>query len=670
MNTPDTREWLLTNGLGGFASGTVCDARTRTYHGWLVAALDPPGRRTLLLSHLEASLEVNGRVFALGTNVWTGGKVDPWGYRLLQSFQVDPVPTWQWGTDEWQLSRRIVMPDGWGGELCQRVLVEYCYTGQESALLRLRPIIGDRDFHHVQKESSGLTFSQIINSRRVLLQAHHQGTPGTPWQLRWSHGRYHPDEVWYWSYYYLEEAQRGLDHLEDLYSPGYLTTLLQPGEKLTLEARLGFPSEALPELSPADFDNVIRDQHQRFDHQVTTRQIHQISGSSSPGSSLQREIWLAGDRFLVHPTAPDDCRILAGYHWYGDRTRDTILCIPGLLLTPHRFGAARKLLNQIGRSCYQGLLPESLPNAATSPLYQNADCSLWWLETLGLYLDASQDWEFLREQYDLVKHIYKAFTVGTLHNIQIDASDGLITWDEAIVPLTWMNTMVNGQAVTLRNGKPVEINALWYSVLCWASQWATKLGANPESSSSDPLSNQARRYAQQAEQVKASLQKFWNPRQRYLFDRIELSDRFDPTLRPNAVLALSLHHCVFTDDQARQILAIARDRLLTPYGLRTLDPQNPAYVERYIGNPYQRDLASHQGTVWSWLLGPFIRAWQRFHPDAPLPLEMQPIIEHFHHQVCFAAISELFDGNAPHAPGGAVASALAMAELIRCGQQW
>jgi predicted glycogen debranching enzyme len=357
--------------------------------------------------------------------------------------------------------------------------------------------------------------------------------------------------------------------------------------------------------------------------------------------------------------------VLAGYHWFGPTTRDTLLSMPGLLLANQRFFEARQLLNQMGTFCYQGLLPDKVPDTETSPVYTNMDCALWWIEMLGLYLEATQDWSFLQQQYSVVKRIYKAFTVGTLYNIRSDASDGLITWEDPKVCLTWMNASMEGTSVTPRYGKPVEINALWYSALCWASRWATQLGADLTVENGDPLSNQARRYARQAEQVKNSLNKFWNARQGYLFDCIDPDDRCDRTIRPNAVLALSLHHCAFTTEQAQQILQVARDRLLTPYGLRTLDPADFAYRGHYEGDPYHRDLAYHQGTVWTWLLGPFMRAWHRFFPEEPLPFDWHPLIDHFHHQGCLEAISQLFDGDFPHQPKGAIAHALATAELIR-----
>jgi predicted glycogen debranching enzyme len=669
MNELDTREWLLTNGLGSFASGTICDARTRTYHGWLVASLAPPRQRTLLFSHLEASLEVGGLIFALGTNFWAVDQVDPLGYRLLREFSVDPVPTWVWGmSEQWQLSRQIIMPYGLTEErrspshafnqAVNRVLVQYRYTGTQLAILRLRPIIGDRDFHHHQQESPTLSFSQLVGSNQVFLQAIQAGKTGTPWGLSWSQGHYQPEETWYWNYYYPEEARRGLDYLEDLFSPGYLTVWLQPGETVTLEARVGLPASTATELTPTTVDQAIQAEQHRQEREF----LHlPANGNLAMWERLLR----ASDQFIAYQSTQKVPAIVAGYHWFGDRSRDTLLCLPGFTLTTKRFLLARKILDRLGRSTCQGLIPNVVPDSSGDAVYRNIDCALWWIETLGLYLEATQDWEFLTDQYDVVKQIYKAFTAGTLHNIRIDASDSLITWDDASTPLTWMDTLVAGEAVTPRHGKPIEINALWYSTLCWSSQWATLLADRPGTENAERLLNQARRYAEQAEQVKASLQKFWYDQQGYLYDRIEPDDRLDATIRPNAVLALSLHHCAFTAEQARQVLYTARDRLLTPYGLRSLDPGDPAYWGSCSGNPRQRDQAYHQGTVWSWLLGPFIRAWSRFCPEEPLPFDPHPLLTHFQHQGCLNAVAEIFDGDAPHTPRGAIAHAITIAELLR-----
>lgn len=664
----DTREWLLTNGLGSFASGTVSDARTRTYHGWLIAALDPPSRRTLLLSHLDATLEVAGRVVGLGTNFWGSGKVEPTGFKLLRSFEVEPVPTWIWCEDNWQLSRQLVMPYGLGErqekrsqtkgttsltQFYNRILIQYRYQGSDVAILRLRPLIGDRDFHHQQQAKSDLQFSQLLGQKQICLQAIRPGQLGTPWQLRWTQGDYQADKVWYWNYHLPEETKRGLGDTEELYSPGYLTTTLQPGSVLTLEARVGWSDSELP-LTPLDFDQAVQAQQRCHDFGLLDEQ------PKNPSSNIWRQLLRAGDQFIVYRESIAGPTVIAGYPWFNDWGRDTLIALPGLALTTQRFDLAKGLLQTEGRYCRYGLIPNAFPDAGAEPSYNSIDATLWWIETLGLYLEATQDWNFLAEQYPVVQQIYEAFTTGTKYNIKVDAVDGLVSWDAPNVALTWMDAVIGDEPVTPRRGKPVEINALWYSALCWASDWAERL-----STGGDGLSNQAQRYAQQAQQVKVSLQKFWNPTTGYFYDTIEPDERLNAQIRPNAVLALSLHHCGFSSEQARQVLQRARGSLLTPYGLRSLAPGDPDYIGNYAGDSQHRDRAYHQGTVWSWLIGPFIRAWKRFYDSEPVPFDWQPLLNHFQQQACLGSISEIFDGDAPHSPQGAIAQAWSVAELIR-----
>ncbi|MEJ1934726.1 glycogen debranching enzyme N-terminal domain-containing protein, partial [Nostoc sp. NIES-2111] len=301
MDDLDTREWLLTNGLGSFASGTVSDIRTRTYHGWLFAATNPPSERTLLLSHLEASLEISGKAVALGTNIWGSGEITPTGYKLLRSFDINPVPKWIWGEGDWQLSRQLIMPYGVGSgdesiqnskfkipfgkaslknsklgvsqdsapstqcsalntqhsQFCHRLLIQYRYEGREKAVLRLRLLIADRNFHHQQSQSPDIQFSQVLGDKQICLQAMISGRFGTPWKLRWSQGEYQANAVWYWQYGLPEETQRGLGDREDLHSPGYLTVTLQPGDTITLEASMGFPAEPIDALTSDTFTEAV-----------------------------------------------------------------------------------------------------------------------------------------------------------------------------------------------------------------------------------------------------------------------------------------------------------------------------------------------------------------------------------------------------------------------------
>ena len=746
----DTREWLLTNGLGSFASGTVSDVRTRTYHGWLFAATNPPSERTLLFSHLEASLEVLGSVVGLGTNFWGNGQIEPTGYELLRCFDINPVPKWIWGQDNWQLTRQLVMPYGWGessewacrersrtgvgskeenhtsqsplpstdvinrvsshSQFCHRILIQYRYNGSDTAILRLRLLIAERDFHHQQTASPRLQFSELLGQHQVCLQAKNSGHFGIPWHLRWTQGKYQTDAVWYWNYGLPEETKRGLGDKEDLYSPGYLIVTLQPGDAVTLEARVGFPDSMTGVLTSETFAEAVEAEQVRLSHifgckeetnqfkiQNDALYVHAVSvcdtlrqacfpigvrglvtkfktkellpsASAFPFPNAQSLIWQqlikASDQFIVYRASIAGPTVIAGYHWFNDWGRNTLIALPGLALVPQRFDLAKEVLRTFGHYYRYGLIPNAFPDVNREPVYNSIDAALWWIETLGLYLEATQDWEFLAEQFFIVQQIYKAFVGGTHFNIQIDAIDGLVSWDARGVALTWMDVVIGAHPVTPRYGKPVEINALWYSALCWLSQWAERL-SQLEFGNPVRLTKQAQRYAQQAQHVKTSLQKFWNPQLGYLYDTIEPDDRRNFQIRPNAVLALSLHHCGFSLQQGCQILDLATIRLLTPYGLRSLDPGDPEYKGIYEGNQEQRDRAYHQGTVWAWLIGPYIRAWQRFYPQRSLPFDWQPLLDHFLFDACLGSISEIFDGDAPHQPRGAIAQAWSVAEVIR-----
>ena len=673
----DTREWLLTNGLGSFASGTVCDAHTRTYHGWLFAALEPPGMRTLLLSQIDATLIVDGQEFDLGVNYWGGGAIAPEGYRWLQSFQTEPVPTWVWATEPWQFSREILMPYGLlepsslkhpplseNPPFLNRVLIRYRYEGQKSVFLRLRPLIGDRFLHSPQRETPELYFSQVMEPRRVVLQAKRGNWVGVPWQLDWSKGTYYADETWYRNYHYPEETRRGLGDREDLFSPGNLIVSLEPGETVILEARVRLPEIALSDAppDPASFEQLLQQNQQRIEH-LAYRSLP--NGISKAENHLWQQLVKASDAFIVHRLSTNSPTVIAGYHWFSDWGRDTLIALPGLTLVTRRFAVAKGILQTFSFYCQDGLLPNTFPDNSTQPVYNSLDAVLWWIEVLGLYLEASQDWEFLKAQYPTVRRIYKALVAGTIYNIRLDAMDGLLTWDAPGVALTWMDAVVDGEPVTPRRGKPIEISALWYSALCWMADWAVRLQSLSPEPEFGNLVSQAQRYTQQADQVKASLQKYWNRNQGYFYDAIAPDDRLDASIRPNAVIALSLHHCGFSQAQGEQALQVVCDRLLTPYGLRSLDPAHPHYIGCYEGDMPHRDRSYHQGAVWSWLIGPFIRAWTRFYGDRPLPFSGQRLLEHLHHQACLGSISEIFDGDEPHTPKGAIAQAWSIAEIIR-----
>ncbi|MEP0924642.1 amylo-alpha-1,6-glucosidase [Leptolyngbya sp. ST-U4] len=675
----DTREWLLTNGIGSFACGTVCDAHTRTYHGWLMAALEPPGRRTLLLSRIDAAIEIGGQRLQLGVNFWISGAISPQGDRLLRSFTVDPVPAWIWGQEHWQLQRRLVMPYGVLSpqndeppRLKTRTLIHYRYEGNQPALLSLRPLIADRGLHYQQQQQPELEFAQLVESSRLLLQAKTPTRTGISWQLSWTTGTYQADGMWYWGYRYPEETKRGLADQEDLYSPGVLTVPLQSGASVTIEARVrDFDRyQGRATLDETTFDQTIAAEKERLKtvFALSKNRLHNQSQHQSHNQkrTVPPQLLQASDRFIVYQAVKNRPTLIAGYPWFNEWGRDTLIALPGIALTTQRYELAKDLLRTCSDYCDRGLIPNRFADEDALS-YTNMDVGLWWIEALGQYLEATQDWAFLIEQYPTVGKIYKGLTVGTLHNIRIDASDNLVTWDAPNIALTWMDALVADQPVTPRRGKPIEVNALWYSALCWASKWAEQLQKFDSASDLDQgtLANQARRYSQQAEQVKASLQKFWNPAQNYLFDGISPDDYPDSSIRPNAVIALSLSHCAFHAAIGQAVMQTACDRLLTPYGLRSLDPADPRYEGKYEGGIWQRDRAYHQGTVWSWLIGAFVRGWQRFYPGQAVPFDPEPLWQHFQQQAGLGFISEVFDGDPPHLPRGAIAQAWSVAELLR-----
>jgi 4-alpha-glucanotransferase len=648
MDSLDQREWLLTNGLGSFASGTVADARTRKYHGWLVAALSPPSQRTLLLSHLETRLERYEKTTKLGTNFWQDGAIAPQGYKLLSSFNLDPIPIWIWQQNEWQLTRKLVMPYGLEGQKgwCHRILGQYYYEGREPITLKLCPLIADRNFHAEQTGVPELEFRQQPRPQSVIFQARTPIWEGTPWQLRWSGGNYTPTGEWYWNYSYPIEKYRGLRDREDLYNPGCLTVELQPGERVTLEARVD--TQELPSLQNDDFDKAQQQEEKR---------LNQIFHSIPTQDQTLKKLRRAGEQFIVYRASTSSPSIIAGYPWFSDWGRDTLISIPGLALATKRYDLAKGLLATFGHYCRNGIIPNTFPDEEGEPIYNSIDASLWWIEALGLYLEATQDWDFLAQQYGVAQQIYQGFSQGTDYGIHVDPTDGLVTWDSPDVALTWMDAVLENQVMTARQGKNIEINALWYSALCSLSQW-------------EKDTKHAQLLQQQAQKVQQSLKKFWNPDLGYFHDRIEPDGTIFAQVRPNAVIALALHHCPFETEQGQKTLKVAKERLLTPYGLRSLDPADPEYIRIYEGDREQRDRAYHQGTVWSWLIGPFVRAWQRFYPDDPIPFDWQPLLHHLMNQGCIGSVSEIFDGDTPQAPKGAYAQAWSVAEMIRCYEVW
>lgn len=662
MDQLDTREWLTTNGLGGYASGTVCGANTRRYHGLLVAALNPPGQRTILLSRLDETVIVGGDVYELAANFWSSGAIAPQGYHHLKSFSASPVPTWEYQVGLGRLIKRVACLPGQNA-----VTVSYLLEGGPPVRLEIKVLANSRDFHgdtyghpDWQFRQSPISPSPSTDNLAPpvsrsdaergeqffrLRVAAWDGAP--EWTLSWTGDaavEYHQSGEWYWGYSYPEEAARGLSSVEDYFCLGFLGVRLAPGERIDLLAS----TESMDAWPTAD----------DLGDDASRRRRAMVAQALLPQTLESESLVAAADQFLVKRASTAGPTVIAGYHWFGDWGRDTMIALPGLTLTTRRFEEARGLLKTFARYLNRGMLPNRFPDGDETPDYNTVDATLWWFHALDQYLRATDDDALLREQFPLLADMIEWHVNGTRHGIRVDPEDGLLKAGEPGVQLTWMDARIGDWVVTPRHGKPVEINALWLNALSLMARFA------------EHLSKDGARYRRLAERARAGMQRFWSDAHGYLFDVIGADGVGEASLRPNQLFAFSLPTCAFTTEQGASVLAVVQDRLLTSYGLRSLAPGSPGYNGRYAGDTFHRDSVYHQGTVWPWLLGAYADALFNIHGSTPetraeLRNRVQPLMRHLRQHACLGSISEIFDGDPPHAPNGAVAQAWSVAELLR-----
>jgi len=639
------REWLVTNGIGGYASSSLCCANTRRYHGLLVAALHPPVGRTVMLARLDEELEVAGRRVRLDTAEFHDGTIYPEGYRLLQRFALyGTVPVWTYSTPAGILRKTLWMLDGQNCTLVRYELLDASHT----AVLRLTPLVTYRDYHHetrgdpawrmtVTPRSGGCTVIAFTGAVPLHLDL---GPGGTFVEA--------PD--WYWRYLHRRERERGLDFLEDLYRPGVLTISLVPGYPVVLRAAAGPPAEAPLSGRESPMDEWARE------HEIV--RLAQLPLPEHTG--VAGRLVLAADQFIVRRTLPgsptEGRTILAGYHWFTDWGRDTMIALPGLCLCTQRFKEARDILATFARFADRGMLPNRFPDAGETPDYNTADATLWYFETLARYERTSGDRSLVAQLYPLLREIIAWHRRGTRYSIGMDPADGLLYAGEPGTQLTWMDVKIGEWAVTPRIGKPVEINALWINALALTADWARTLNDEPT----------AVELAELARRARASFnRRFWYAAGGYCYDVIDGPDGNDASLRPNQLIAAALTHPALEPAYWQPMLHRVRQALLTPYGLRTLAPDDPRYRGVYAGDQWQRDTAYHQGTVWPWLLGPYVdvalRAGER--PEE-VRQALLPLVEHLR-VAGLGSVSEVYDGDPPHRPDGCIAQAWSVGELLR-----
>jgi predicted glycogen debranching enzyme len=662
------REWLVTNGIGGYAAGTISGVLTRSYHGYLVAALQPPLGRTLLLAKLDETTVLQGRSYPLFANRWASGVVEPPGYLQLERFYLDgSLPVWVYALEGIRLEKRLWMEPG---QNTTWVLYKYLFpnAGLDAPKidLNVKALVNHRNHHAVTHSQDGkqLRLQAFPGGLRV------DGPEGvSPFYLV-AGGlsqavKFELHNEWDEDFYLSVEAYRGLEAVDDHLDAGSFHACLGPGETLAIIATTQPPEDALDEHAA---DQAIA-RHQLHEKETLDsasgfqKNTHRITIAAMTGDeirSYQSQMILAADQFIIKrasPQEPEGSSVIAGYPWFGDWGRDTMISLPGLALATGRTEIARRILRTFAGYVDQGMLPNRFPDEGETPEYNTADATLWFFEALRAYHERTHDDDFLAELFPVLAEIIDWHQRGTRYNIHVDPQDGLLYAGEAGVQLTWMDARVDDWVVTPRIGKPVEINALWYNALMILAVFAERLG------------KPGVEYSNSAAKVHENFAHFWNPARNFCYDVIDGPQGNDPALRPNQLLAISLPHSPLTMDQQKSILEACRRSLLTSHGLRSLAPDDPAYVGSYGGSRRTRDAAYHQGTVWAWLIGPFISAYLKVYRD---PQAAGAMLAPFFQQLKthgLGSLSEIYDGDAPFTPRGCFAQAWSVAEVIRVMQE-
>jgi predicted glycogen debranching enzyme len=629
LEQAERREWLVTNGLGGFASGTIAGTLTRRYHGLLVAALKPPLARTLLATKLDEAVRYRDSVYELAANRWKDDYISPRGFELIERFYLDDgIPVWHYGLADALLEKRIWMAQG-----ANTSFIRYTVLRSAGPLaLRLRALVNCRDFHgntHAGDRSIAVT----PRPHGLCIEAY---AGATPFWISADGGQWSIENVWYRDFVLAEESRRGLDDRDDNLCAGNLAMTLAQGEILTVTASVAELGSAREAATP-----------------VVTTSFSKSAGRPQPWWVTQLE--RAAEQFIVArpaPGDPDGRSIIAGYHWFGDWGRDTMIALPGLTLATGRGDVALRILTAFAPLVNGGMLPNYLPEPGGTAEYNAADAALWYIEAAGAYLDATGDVTALRALWPSLCDVMTSYRKGTRYGIHMDR-DGTIVASAAGVQLTWMDAKIGDWVVTPRAGKPIEIAALWYNALARMSALAALLGEPAE------------QYVTLAELARVGFERFWNPSTGFCYDVVDGPDGDDPRLRPNQIFAVSLPFSPLTLERQRAVVDVCAAELVTSNGLRTLARSDPRFIPIYGGSPHDRDAAYHQGTVWPWLLGPFAIAYARAYGDRERARSfLAPLADQLLDRG-LGSISEVADGTAPFCPNGAIAQAWSVAELLR-----
>ncbi|MBS7636794.1 glycogen debranching enzyme family protein [Candidatus Bathyarchaeota archaeon] len=652
------KEWIITNGLGGYASSTVLGINTRKYHGVLVAAFKSPRNRRVCVAKLDEELKVGNAFYPAFANEFQSG-IFPRGHEFLQEFHLSPFPRYVYSIQNVRFSKTLFMPYKRNATI---TAYEFFNANAVNVTVRIFPLITCRHFHSiVDRWHNPPKFSQKTFGRRVKINVE---KPQATIVLEATHGAYTQAERWIERIYFREEQNRGESHLDDWYQPGFFEIKVRgkSAEKFGLNAVAGEDEPIVEEVADEmpvtmyDIENLYNAECERRE-QLLERFYEEHKG-------IETQDWLswlvyATDMFIVGSFEKAWRSVVAGYHWFEDWGRDTFISLPGLMLVTGRFEDARQTFLAFNQHFMNGLIPNFISDADAKPVYNAVDATLWYVNAVLQYLKYTGDFEFVeRNLWKNMKTVVENFEKGKSPKIRID-NDGLILHGPQ---LTWMDTAINGQPVTPRAGKAVEVQALWHNALKTLEILARKFKEV----------DTAEKFAQLAEKARESFNaKFWNSEKGCLFDAVDEHGIGDPSIRPNQIIAVALDFKMLDETKSSKVVDVVRRELLTPFGLRTLARGDPRYVGFYRGDRRSRDLAYHNGAVWPWLLGPFVRAYLRVEGYGEYTREyafrsfLAPLLTTQVFAAGFGAISEVFDGDPPHKAGGCIAQAWSVAEPLR-----
>ncbi len=670
-----SKEWLLTNERGGYASSTIVGCNTRRYHGLLIGSLNPLANRIMGLANCLEMVILNGKVFNLSTFEFNG-KFAPEGFKHIKQFRRDTGVHIDYQFDGLELTKSVYLLRD-----TDMVALVYDFTRlgriEKPMEFVLRPFVGLRDFHVLQKSYAPLCSTWLDDG----LSIRHNVPDSCELFLRCPSMNFGKDQQWWFNFVYRKDKERGQDFTEDLWSPGFFKCCTDSPVKIVLWAHLS--DRRKPESAVGSVEAGAPKHHKEKEYlqspniEAVCEDLHKhqsimIAAVKSKDEKF-RTLCLAADQFIAKRILAPEGRegnheprttVLAGFPWFADWGRDAFIALPGLLLSAGRLDEAKSVLTTFAAAADEGMIPNRFDDYCDTAYFNSVDASLWFINAAFQYLYATDDSKtFTQQLLPTIRWIIDCYHDGTRFDIRTD-TDGLITAGNEGTQLTWMDAKYDGVAITARYGKAVEINALWYNSLCRLTEFYTRRRDTET----------AEHYHAMADKVKSSFYKsFWNETGGYLNDCILPDGSVDATLRPNQIFAVSLGFSPLGRREQTSVVDAVQKNLLTPYGLRTLSAADSRYRGKYAGGQQQRDEAYHQGTVWPYLIGPFVEAYLKVNDFSRKSKRkaaefIKPLMRHLTEDACLGQLCEIFDGDAPHKPRGCIAQAWSVGELIRAYQ--